>query len=99
MADFVEGIKRQVAELKFLIHDLRVEHFLNNIIHFHVTLNTDLEIYEIEQAHAFHSDDLAELRTKTAELRRAFRAYSAAVKNYSPDNVILATGRRFIETI
>ena len=99
MADFTEGTKRQVAELKFLIHDLRIEHFINNIIHFHVTLNTDLEIYEIDQAHAFHSDDLAELKLKTTELRRAFRAYSAAVKNYSPDKVILATGRQYIETI
>ena len=48
--DYKEGIKRDVAEIKFLIHDLRVERFINEIIHFHVTVNTDLEIYSLEQA-------------------------------------------------
>ncbi len=98
-ADFLDGSKRQVAELKFLIHDLRVEKTINNIIHFHVTLNTDLEIYDIEQAHAFHSDDLAELKVNAAKLRHAFRDYSNAVRNFSPDKLILATGRDYIETI
>ena len=98
-SDFVDGSKRQVAELKFLIHDLRVEKTINNVIHFHVTLNTDLEIYNIEQAHAFHSDDLAELKVNAAKLRRALRDYSNAVRNFSPDKLILSTGRDYIETI
>ena len=37
MTDYKEGIKKDVAEIKFLIHDLRVERFINEIIHFHVT--------------------------------------------------------------
>ncbi len=97
--DYTKGSKRQVAELKFLIHDLRIEKTINNIIHFHVTLNTDLEIYDIEQAHVFHSDDLAELKVKAAKLRRAWRDYSNAVRNFSPDKIILATGYEYIETI
>ena len=40
MTDYKEGIKKEVAEVKFLIHDLRVERFINEVIHFHVTLNT-----------------------------------------------------------
>ena len=58
MADYKEGIKKEVAEIKFLIHDLRVERFINEVIHFHVTLNTDLEIYSMEQAQILHSHDL-----------------------------------------
>ncbi|MDF1562844.1 MAG: ATP-binding protein [Deltaproteobacteria bacterium] len=97
--DYQEGQKRQVAEIKFLIHDLRVERFINNIIHFHVTLNTDLEIYGVEQAHAFHTDDLDNLKQYAAAIRRAFRDYSNAVTNFSPDKTIIVTGRRYIETV
>jgi hypothetical protein len=50
MVDYREGIKKDVAEVKFLIHDLRVERFINELIHYQVTLNTDLEIYSAEQA-------------------------------------------------
>ncbi len=97
--DFSEGSKKEVAELKFLIHDLRVEKFINNIIHYHVTLSTDLEIHDIEQALAFHSDDLAELKANAARLRRAFRDYSNAVTNFSPDKVVLTAGRTYLDTI
>jgi len=83
-ADYTEGIKKEVAEVKFLIHDLRVERFINEIIHFHVTVNTDLEIYSIEQAQILHGE---------------FQDYSNAVKNFSPDQTILQTGNHYIETI
>ncbi len=97
--DYKDGVKKQVAEIKFLIHDLRVEKFINNILHFHVTLNTDLEIYNIEQALAFHSDDMAELRRSAADMRKALRDYANAVTNFSPDKTIIITGRRYIETV
>jgi signal transduction histidine kinase len=99
MADYKEGIKKEVAEIKFLIHDLRVERFINDIIHFHVTLNTDLEIYSIDQAQVMHTEDLQVLKTQAASLRKAFRSYSNAVKNFSPDRTILLTGRKYIDTI
>jgi hypothetical protein len=98
-ADYREGIKREVAEMKFLIHDLRVERFFNEIIHFHVTLNTDLEIYSIEQAQILHGEDLQVLKEKAVDLRRAFQDYSSAVKNFSPAGTILQTGNQYIETI
>ena len=66
--DYKEGIKKDVAEIKFLIHDLRVERFINEIIHFHVTVNTDLEIYSLEQAQILHSDDLQALKAKAVSL-------------------------------
>jgi signal transduction histidine kinase len=99
MADYKEGIKKEVAEIKFLIHDLRVERFINEVIHFHVTLNTDLEIYSMEQAQILHSHDLQVLKTKAVSLRKAFQEYSNAVKNFSPDRTILRTGKDYIETI
>jgi signal transduction histidine kinase len=98
-ADFLDGIKRDVAEVKFLIHDLRVDRFVNNIIHFHATLATDLEIYEVEQAQALHADDLAALRHKAHHMRRAYAGYSSAVKNFLPDDIIIAAGRAYIDTI
>jgi hypothetical protein len=98
-ADYKDGIKKDVAEIKFLIHDLRVERFINEIIHFHVTVNTDLEIYGIEQAQILHGEDLQALKAWAVNLRKAFQDYSNAVKNFSPDQTILQTGNHYIETI
>jgi hypothetical protein len=98
-ADYKEGIKKDVAEIKFLIHDLRVERFINEIIHFHVTVNTDLEIYSLEQAQILHSDDLQVLKAKAVGLRKAFQDYSTAVKNFSPDATVLQAGNHYVETI
>jgi signal transduction histidine kinase len=99
MADYKEGIKKEVAETKFLIHDLRVERFINEVIHFHVTLNTDLEIYSIEQARILHGEDLQVLKAKAVSLRKAFRDYSNSVKSFSPDRTILLAGKEYIDTI
>jgi hypothetical protein len=99
MTDYSEGIKKEVAEIKFLIHDLRVERFINEIIHFHVTVNTDLEIYSVEQAQILHGEDLQALKAKAVQLRKALHDYSNAVKNFSPDRTILQAGYHYVETI
>lgn len=99
MTDYSEGIKKEVAEIKFLIHDLRVERFINEIIHFHVTVNTDLEIYSVEQAQILHGEDLQVLKAKAVQLRKALHDYSNAVKNFSPDRTILQAGYHYVETI
>jgi hypothetical protein len=99
MTDYNKGIKKEVAEIKFLIHDLRVERFINEIIHFHVTLNTDLEIYSIDQAQVLHGQDLDVLKAKAVGLRKAFQDYSNAVKSFSPDRTVILTGKRYIDTI
>ena len=99
MADYKEGIKKEVAEVKFLIHDLRVERFINEVIHIHVTLNTDLEIYGIDQAKVLHEADLQVLKEQAVSLRKAFQDYSSAVENFSPDRTLLLTGRKYIDTI
>lgn len=97
--DYREGIKRDVAEIKFLIHDLRVEGFFNDVLHYHVTLNTDLEIYNIEQARVLHEADVQELKSKLRDSRRAFQDYSNAVRSFSPDRTILLLGRRYVDAI
>jgi signal transduction histidine kinase len=99
MPDYREGIKKDVAEIKFLIHDLRVEGFFNEILHYHVTLNTDLEIYNIEQAQVLHEADVQELKSKLGAARKAFLDYSNAVKSFSPDRTILLLGRRYVDAI
>ena len=99
MPDYKEGIKKEVAEIKFLIHDLRVEGFVNEILHYHVTLNTDLEIYNITQAQILHSADVHELKAKLGVMRKALQDYSNAVKSFSPDRTVLLLGRRYVETI
>jgi hypothetical protein len=99
MPDYREGIKRDVAEIKFLIHDLRVEGFFNDVLHYHVTLNTDLEIYNIEQARVLHEADVQELKSKLRDSRRAFQDYSNAVRSFSPDRTILLLGRRYVDAI
>jgi signal transduction histidine kinase len=99
MPDYREGVKKEVAEIKFLIHDLRVEGFFNEILHYHVTLNTDLEIYNIEQAQVLHAADVQELKSKLGAARRAFQDYSNAVKSFSPDRTVLLLGRRYVDAI
>ena len=99
MPDYRDGIKKEVAEIKFLIHDLRVEGFFNEILHYHVTLNTDLEIYNIEQAQVLHAADVQELKSKLGTARRAFQDYSNAVKSFSPDRTVLLLGRRCVDAI
>ena len=99
MIEDFEGIKRDVAEVKFLIHDLRVESFINEVIHYHVTVNTDLEVYSISQAQAIHAEDLQELKTRAQNQRRRLKEYSNAVKSFSPDKTILTLGRNYIETV
>ncbi|MBI2896385.1 MAG: ATP-binding protein [Deltaproteobacteria bacterium] len=99
MVDYKEGIKKEVAEIKFLIHDLRVERFINEVLHYHVTVNTDLEIYSVDQAQVLHGEDLQELKDKAVGMRRAYQDYSNAVKNFSPDKTVLVTGKRYIEAI
>ena len=99
MIDYQEGIKKEVAEIKFLIHDLRVERFINEVIHFHVTLNTDLEIFGINQAQVLHGEDLQDLKTKAVNLRKAFGTYSNAVKSFSPDKTVLLAGKAYIKAI
>lgn len=99
MPDFRAGIKKEVAEIKFLIHDLRVEGFFNEVLHYHVTLNTDLEIYNIQQAQVLHEADVQELKSRLGTARRAFQDYSNAVKSFSPDQTVLLLGRRYVDAI
>jgi hypothetical protein len=99
MPDYTEGLKKDVAEIKFLIHDLRVERFINEVIHFHVTLNTDLELYGVDQAQILHGEDLQVLKAKAVSLRKAYLDYSNAVRNFSPDRTVLLAGRKYVDTI
>ncbi len=99
MVDYREGIKKEVAEVKFLIHDLRVERFINEVIHYQVTLNTDLEIYSAEQARVMHDADLLQLKNRAREMRRAYQDYSNAVRNFSPDKTVLARGNAYVQAI
>jgi hypothetical protein len=99
MVDYAEGIKKDVAELKFLIHDLRVRWFFNEVIHYHVTLDTDLEIHGVDQAQALHGSDLEELKAKAREVRKRHREYANAVENFSPDKTVLLTGTTLVQAI
>jgi hypothetical protein len=97
--DYATGLKKEVAEIKFLIHDLRVDSFFNEVIHYHVTVNTDLEIYSVDQAQVLHGTDLEELKGKARDVRRSFQEYSSAVKSFSPDKTVLLAGKRYLEAI
>ncbi len=99
MVDYAEGLKKDVAEIKFLIHDLRVRWFFNEVVHYHVTLDTDLEIHGVDQAQALHGADLEELRKKGREVRKRDREYARAVENFSPDKTVLRTGRALVQAI
>jgi len=97
--DYASGLKKEVAEVKFLIHDLRVESFFNEVIHYHVSVSTDLEIHSIDQAQVLHGTDLSELKAKARDVRRSFQEYSAAVKNFSPDKTVLVSGKAYLQAV
>jgi signal transduction histidine kinase len=99
MVEQPDGLKRNVAEIKFLIHDLRVERFINEVIHFHATVNTDLEIHNIAQAQAHHDEDLQELKSKAVIQRRALDKYNEAVKGFAADEEILKLGREYVQSV
>ena len=97
--DYASGIKKDVAEIKFLIHDLRVDSFFNEVIHYHVTVDTDLEIYSVDQAQLLHGTDLEELKGKARDVRKSFQEYSSAVKSFSPDKTVLLAGKRYLQAV
>lgn len=97
--DYATGLKKEVAEIKFLIHDLRVESFFNEVIHYHVTVSTDLEIHSVDQAQFLHETDLSELKAKAREVRRSFQEYSSAVKGFSPDKTVLIAGKAHLQAV
>jgi hypothetical protein len=90
MPDYKQGIKKDVSEIKFLIHDLRVERFIDEVIHFHVALDTDLQLHGIVDPLLITGDDLRKLRTRAVSLRLAFESYSAAVQSFAPPETVLA---------
>jgi len=76
-----------------------VESFINEVIHYHVTVNTDLELYNASQAQVIHAEDVQELKTRALSQRKKLQEYSNAVKSFSPDKKILALGRDYIDTV
>jgi signal transduction histidine kinase len=96
---YATDLDREVAEIKFLIHDLRVEPFFNEIIHYHATVNTDLDIYSSDQARVLHATDLDGLKTKARDVRRAHQDYVRAVESFSPGQTILEEGRRYTQAV
>jgi signal transduction histidine kinase len=99
MPDREQGIKRDVDEVKFLIHDLRVERFIDEVIHFHVALDTDLELYAITDLDVPTGDDLRALRAQAAELRVVFNEYEESVRGFADPERILELGNLYIKSI
>jgi hypothetical protein len=95
--DYASGLKRDVAETKFLIHDLRVQWFFNEIIHYHVTLTTELEMFSLEEPR--HGADLRELKAKARDVRSRHKDYAEVVQVHAPGETVLIAGRRFIHAV
>ena len=99
MPDYKQGIKKDVSEIKFLIHDLRVERFIDEVIHFHVALDTDLQLYGIVDPLVITGDDLRKLRTRAVGLRLAFEMYSEAVRGFAEPETILKVANEYVRSI
>ena len=99
MPDYKQGIKKEVSEAKFLIHDMRVERFIDDVIHFHVGLDTDLQLYGISEPMVITGDDLRKLRVRAVSLRLAYESYSEAVRGFAPPATILANANEYIRSI
>lgn len=99
MSDFAQGIKRDVSEVKFLIHDLRVERFIDEVIHFHVSLDTDLQLYGLADFLAVTTDYLPQLRARAVRLHTALETYNALVEGLAAPEDILAAGNAYVRSI
>ncbi|MDH3260673.1 MAG: ATP-binding protein [Acidimicrobiia bacterium] len=99
MPDYKQGVKKDVSEIKFLIHDLRVERFIDEVIHFHVALDTDLQLYGITDPLVITGDDLRKLRIRAVSLRAAFENYSDAVRDFQPPETVLAVANEYVRSI
>ena len=99
LPDYKQGIKKDVSEIKFLIHDLRVERFIDEVIHFHVALDTDLQLYGIVDPLVITGDDLRKLRIRAVSLRLAFESYSEAVRGFASPEIVLANANEYVRSI
>ena len=93
------AVEKDVAEVNFLIHDLHVKKYIDDIIHFHATLDMDLEIYNIEQAKKAHWQDLRELKSLAGTMRKAYNHYYAAVRELSANLEVFSTGTTYIKIV
>lgn len=99
MSERDRGTRKDVSEIKFLIHDLRVERFIDEVIHFHVALDTDLQLYGIADPMVITGDDLRKLRTRAVSLRLAYESYRDAVQTLASPAAVLAIANEYVRSI
>jgi anti-sigma regulatory factor (Ser/Thr protein kinase) len=84
------------AEIKFFIHDLRVDKFFLHLIKVHENLVAVYDDHDLAELRARHRDYIERLRIKRHEGHEARVAYEVTVKSRRPSKEIIEGGRRYI---
>ncbi|TNF38039.1 MAG: HAMP domain-containing histidine kinase [Deltaproteobacteria bacterium] len=88
---------KQVAEIKFFIHDLRVEKFFHRLIAIHKRLIAAYEEEGLGDVRDRHQAYLDRLTTAQEKGRAARETYEVAVKGFAGDDLVVEYGRAYIE--
>jgi len=88
---------KQAAEIKFFIHDLRVEKFFHRLIAIHERLIAAYEEEGLEDVRQRHQDYLDRLKRAQQKGRAARETYEVAVKGFAGDDLVVEHGRDYIQ--
>ncbi len=88
---------KRVAEIKFFIHDLRVEKFFHQLVAIHKRLIAAYEEEGLDEVRAQHQGYLDRLTASLEATREAREAYEIAVKGFASGDMVLDKGRAYID--
>jgi hypothetical protein len=90
-------VDKLVAEIKYFIHDLRVDKFFIQLIEIHSALATAYEAHEMGEAKDRHLDYINRLQRRRDKAHAAGTAYEIAVKSRSSPDEVVQSGRVYID--
>ncbi|MCA9562107.1 MAG: ATP-binding protein [Myxococcales bacterium] len=87
---------REEAEIKFFIHDLRVQKFFHHLISIHQNLIECYQEHGLEEVER-HQDYVERLKRAREKSHEARQAYELSVKSHSNSEQVIETGREYID--
>lgn len=90
-------MKKQEEEIKFFIHDLRVQKFLHHLLSIHKNLILCYEEAGLEEVLARHRDYVGRYKEALKRAHEGRGRYELAVKSRATSDEIIKTGRQYID--
>jgi two-component sensor histidine kinase len=91
------GLSKAVEQIKFFIHDLRIDRFFLELIELHRVLAASYDAAGMREERDRHLHYLSRLTARRDKAHEARGRYELAVKCRAPDEEVLSTGRACID--